>query len=138
VPFVGFDPIWGIPVNTVAIGQKLRSPFFYLYRYPGSQRKAMKRMIAGVILVGMALPMFADDPAAHVKLPEGKGQRETARICSGCHAIDTVVTERHDRAEWQKLVDAMAARGADGTDEELRIVVDYLTKNFGPKESSGK
>jgi hypothetical protein len=97
----------------------------------------MKRLIAGAILLGMALPAFADDPAAG-KLPEGKGQKETARICTGCHTIDTVITERHDRVDWQKLVDAMAARGADGTDEELKIIVDYLTRNFGPKESSSK
>jgi cytochrome c5 len=98
----------------------------------------MKRIIVGAILLGVALPMFGDDPAAHPKLPEGKGQQETARICTGCHTIDTVITERHDRMEWQKLVDAMAARGADGTDDDLKLIVDYLTKNFGPKESSGK
>src|ERR1700761_6439750 len=97
----------------------------------------MRRLIAGAILLGMAIPALADDPAA-AKLPEGKGQKETARICTGCHTIDTVITERHDRAEWQKLVDTMASRGADGTDEELKLIVDYLTKNFGPKDTAGK
>jgi cytochrome c5 len=98
----------------------------------------MKGIIAGIVAVAVSLPAFGDDPSIHDKLPDGKGKQETARVCTGCHTIDTVVTERHDKAEWQKLVDAMAARGADGTDEELKLIVDYLARNFGPKESSGK
>jgi hypothetical protein len=45
------------------------------------------------------------------------------------------VNVRHDRPGWQKVVDDMAARGADGSDMELKTIVDYLTKYFGPKAS---
>ena len=98
----------------------------------------MKGVIAGIVAVIVSLPALGQDSATHDKLPDGKGKQETARVCTGCHTIETVTTERHDKAEWQKLVDAMAARGADGSDEELKLIVDYLAKNFGPKESSGK
>ena len=33
---------------------------------------------------------------------------------------------------WQSLADDMRSRGADGTDEEFKTVVTYLTKYFGP------
>jgi mono/diheme cytochrome c family protein len=96
----------------------------------------MRQLIVGMMIGGLALCAFGQTPPAKNKLPEGKGQQETARICTACHTIDNVVTQRHDRAGWQKLVDDMAARGADGTDEQLALIVDYLTKNFTPKPSS--
>lgn len=68
-------------------------------------------------------------------LPDGKGKQETARICSACHGLETVTTERHDKAGWQNVVDDMVSRGADGTDAELKLVVDYLAKYFGPKST---
>jgi hypothetical protein len=98
----------------------------------------MKGTITGIVFVAMSLPAFGNDTPVHDKLPEDKGKQETARVCTGCHTIDTVITERHDRVGWQKVVDTMASRGADGTDEELKLIVDYLTKNFGPKESTNK
>jgi hypothetical protein len=98
----------------------------------------MKRAILAMIVGGLSLCASGETPSVGSKLPEGKGSQETARVCSGCHTIDTVVSERHDRAEWQKLVDEMVARGADGTDAELKDIVDYLAKYFGPKASGDK
>lgn len=37
------------------------------------------------------------------------------------------------RATWQQVVDEMVAGGAEGSDEELQLVVDYLTEHFGPR-----
>jgi competence ComEA-like helix-hairpin-helix protein len=33
---------------------------------------------------------------------------------------------------WGKEVDEMVAKGANGTDEEIEQVIDYLAANFGP------
>jgi competence protein ComEA len=96
----------------------------------------MSRVVVGLMIAGTALCASGQTSPATNKLPDGKGQQETARICTACHTIDNVVSERHDRAGWQKLVDDMAARGADGTDQQFALIVDYLTKNFGPKPSN--
>lgn len=98
----------------------------------------MREVIAGTVLGALSLCAIAQTSPANSKLPEDKGQQETARICTACHTIDTVVTQQHDKAGWQKLVDDMAARGADGTDAQLALIVDYLTKHFGPKTPSTK
>lgn len=98
----------------------------------------MRKAIVGTILAGLALCASGQTPPSVSKLPEGKGRQETEQICTACHTIDTVVSERHDKAGWQKVVDDMAMRGAGGTDEQLALVVDYLTKHFGPKTSSKK
>jgi len=69
------------------------------------------------------------------KLPDGEGKEVTERVCSACHGIETVVTERHTKAEWQKVSEDMVARGADATSGDVTVIVEYLTKNFGPKAS---
>lgn len=79
-------------------------------------------------------------PAVHSqvsnsKLPETSGKATVQRMCGRCHPIDMVTNERHDRAGWSSIVQAMVARGATGTDEEIRQVIDYLTANFAPQSA---
>jgi hypothetical protein len=102
----------------------------------GAEEMQIRKLILGLMIAAVALCASGQTSPAGNKLPAGKGQPETARICTACHTIDTVVSQRHDRAGWQKLVDDMASRGADGTDEQFALIVDYLTKNFGPTSSS--
>ena len=93
-------------------------------------------MHRGTLLAAMAVLTFcvlAMAQSGENKLPEGVGKQVTERVCSACHGIDIVVTERHDRAEWQKVIDDMANRGADATDAEFKAILEYLTKYFGPK-----
>lgn len=90
-------------------------------------------VIAGLIVRGLGAAQSAD-----IKLPEGEGKQVTERVCSACHGIESVVSERHNKNEWQKVVDDMASRGADATDAELKQIVEYLTKYFAPKTSSSK
>ena len=73
-------------------------------------------------------------PAA---LPDGRGKAEFLRICSGCHAAaDAAQAPRRSRERWQQVVDDMVVRGAEGSDAELKLVVDYLTEHFGPSSGS--
>jgi cytochrome c5 len=100
----------------------------------------MSRVPAGIIKVFIfvpALSFWSISPAQspEIKLPEGEGKQVTERVCAACHGIDTVVSERHTKAEWQRISDDMVSRGADATDEDVKTIVDYLTKNFGPKAS---
>lgn len=88
---------------------------------------------AGLMVVALGAAQSADN-----KLPEGDGKQVTERVCSACHGIDSVVSERHNKGEWQKVVDDMASRGADATDAEFKQIVEYLTKYFGPKTPSAK
>jgi competence protein ComEA len=64
-------------------------------------------------------------------LPPGKGKEIVERMCSSCHALKVVTSKRASPAQWSQLVDQMVSRGAEGTDEEVETVVEYLAKNFG-------
>jgi len=64
-------------------------------------------------------------------LPEGTGRAEFQHICSACHGLDTVTSQRMSRAEWAGVVNDMVSRGAQGTQGDLDNVVTYLSTNFG-------
>ena len=71
-------------------------------------------------------------------LPDGPGKPVVAKICAGSHAVSVAVSKRAAREEWERTVDQMLSRGASGTDEEIDLVIDYLTANFGPAKESAK
>ena len=91
-----------------------------------------------MVTAGLMVACLGAAQSADNKLPEDEGKQVTERVCSACHGIDSVVSERHNKGEWQKVVDDMASRGADATDAEFKQIVEYLTKYFGPKTSSAK
>ena len=68
----------------------------------------------------------ADDP-----FPDGPGKAILMKICTQCHSADPVASLRRTRDEWKDTVDAMKGYGAEATDEDLGIILDYLVKNFG-------
>jgi competence ComEA-like helix-hairpin-helix protein len=65
------------------------------------------------------------------KLPEGTGKAVVKKVCTGCHEIGTVVGSRRTRIGWERNVDDMVSRGAEGSDEDMGAVVEYLTTFFG-------
>jgi|SRR5579863_1596865 hypothetical protein len=88
-----------------------------------------------VAIVGLIFSSLGPGQPLDPKLPAGEGKEVTERVCSACHGIDIVASERHNKAEWQKVTDDMVARGADATDAEVKTIVEYLAKYFGPKPS---
>lgn len=65
------------------------------------------------------------------ELPDGKGKEAVQKICSNCHDVTTVTGARRTRKGWEQNVDDMVTRGAEGSEQELQAVVDYLTKFYG-------
>jgi mono/diheme cytochrome c family protein len=68
-------------------------------------------------------------------LPDGKGKAEFIHNCTACHRADLVTRVKKTPEEWRKSVDEMAARGTDGSKEDLDNVVLYLVTNFGTDKS---
>jgi cytochrome c oxidase cbb3-type subunit 3 len=60
------------------------------------------------------------------------------KVCGACHPVETVTGQPRTRAQWQESINAMVARGAKGTDEELAAILDYLTAQFGPASAGGR
>ena len=81
---------------------------------------------ACTILCGLSL----SNQALGQALPDGKGKAEFVHNCTACHLASMVVAARKTPDDWRKSVDEMAARGTDGTKEDLDNVVLYLDKYF--------
>jgi quinoprotein glucose dehydrogenase len=87
----------------------------------------------------MARPVLSTGAAVNAELPEGGGKAMVQRMCVGCHGAGTFIQLRMSRQEWQAEVADMVARGATGSADEIRVVVDYLAKYLeGPARDNRK
>jgi YVTN family beta-propeller protein len=66
------------------------------------------------------------------KLPEGEGRSIIAQKCNVCHDLQRTLAFARPREQWQNVVEAMGRRGAPLAPQEVPVVVNYLTKYFGP------
>jgi competence protein ComEA len=66
------------------------------------------------------------------QFPDGPGKETTLQICGNCHAPDVIMGHRQGRDEWTSTIQKMIESGAEGTADQFKAVLDYLTKNFGP------
>jgi hypothetical protein len=52
--------------------------------------------------------------------------------CTACHTLDRVRSQRLTSEEWRGTIAGMISEGIALTDEEVDLVVAYLTTHFGP------
>jgi competence protein ComEA len=88
----------------------------------------MKSFALGV----MAL-LITGSVASAQEMPDGPGKDVMKRMCSNCHALEVITSERKTRNRWANTVDVMVARGATGTSDEIDQVINYLATHFAPK-----
>jgi competence ComEA-like helix-hairpin-helix protein len=70
-------------------------------------------------------------------LPPGDGQAIVEQKCANCHAVKVITAKKASKQQWSTIIDQMITRGADVPDDDIEILVDYLTKNFGPAAEEG-
>ena len=91
----------------------------------------MRTLCPILFVLGIAvLPMAAQN------LPAGPAKETFENVCSQCHGLDIIVSEKHTKAEWKALVNTMANYGASAKDEEFDAIIDYLAKNFGKADTA--
>jgi cytochrome c5 len=79
-------------------------------------------------------PQDAPDPVVLGSLPEGPGRETTALVCTQCHAIGMVTSQKHTRAEWDDVITRMVDDfGLAASDDERSEIAAYLTAEFGKK-----
>jgi cytochrome c5 len=52
--------------------------------------------------------------------------------CTRCHTLDRVQTASKSLAQWQITVERMRAKGAELTDDEVQVLIEYLADTYGP------
>jgi mono/diheme cytochrome c family protein len=92
----------------------------------------MQRVLLAALGLAAALAAHADE--SQVVLKEGPGRDVVAANCSMCHSLDYIPMNSVflDRKGWEGSVNKMIkAMGAPIKSEDVPVIVDYLTRNYG-------
>lgn len=77
-----------------------------------------------VLLASLSLPV------AWGQLPGSGGREAAIRVCSGCHEFERSISLRQDRDGWKATVNKMIGLGADPSESDFGLIVDYLAANY--------
>src|SRR5215831_16699282 len=85
----------------------------------------------GAFLLGVALVILAQAPdgaAPNSKGPDAVAANLVNTVCASCHSLDRVKNKTADKDGWTATVARMKEKGAELTDEQVSVVVDFLTR----------
>lgn len=102
----------------------------YLTKNFGKEAAAAKETVPA--------PEAAPGPKAATDdgLIDAPGKDVVVKACTSCHGADNFNTKVHTKDEWKAVVDTMIGYGAEITDEQSEVIVNYLVKNYG-KQAAG-
>src|SRR5579872_7179408 len=89
-----------------------------------------------VVAAGLFGAIVSAAPAIAQELPPGDGRDVVQSVCTQCHGIDVIVSQRRTPDEWKDVVSEMAGNGASLTDDQFATVVKYLSTALAPQGST--
>lgn len=51
--------------------------------------------------------------------------------CSPCHSLDWPRSKKMSKEEWASIIDRMKSNGLSISDEDSKVILEYLSKEFG-------
>ena len=104
-----------------------------LHHSVGDQPKnRIRRMKLSLILASVLLPLAASARAD--EFAPGPEHDQVAKACTACHVAAQVTAQHKSAEEWCETVNRMISNGAKVRDEDVKEIVAYLAKNYGPFE----
>lgn len=97
------------------------------------QMRKFNLLLVACALVSVILMRAQENPQGPAK-GKGKADPMVALVntaCVACHNLDRVNNKKADSAGWGATVARMKGVGANVTDEQVPLLVDYLVKNAG-------
>jgi len=102
---------------------------------------------AGAAAAAPATPAPAQTPSAApsgapaaanapVVLPDGDGKAIATENCQACHKLTNLTKAHKSLDDWKDTVQTMIDRGANVPPDKVDVLVQYLAKNFGPKDAA--
>lgn len=85
------------------------------------------RILFLLILLTLPTAVVADS-----ELPEGKGKDAVENTCTDCHSLQRITNQRLNEEGWNGIVREMIENGASINPDDIKVIVNYLAKNFGP------
>jgi len=108
------------------------------FALPNVDRKPLPVSVTKAVAAGAAARLGLPEVGGFmpVALPAGGAQALVEKTCgAGCHSIEVVTSQRMSGTEWNAVVETMVARGAQASDAEVKLIVEYLAKTLGHVEA---
>ena len=91
----------------------------------------MKKLFLNVAASLVALVILAQAPDGAAQGPAGPDAVPTNlvnAVCASCHTLDRVKNKVADKDAWTDTVTRMKEKGAGLTDQQVPVVIEYLTR----------
>ncbi|MCX5722210.1 MAG: c-type cytochrome [Nitrospirae bacterium] len=94
--------------------------------------------VVAIGLLGLAMLLFGRAGAAPGDQAGWSARAEGLVLarCGICHSTDLIAQQRLDRSRWQATVGKMVHWGAELSEEEAALVVEFLAERFHPAASA--
>ena len=93
-------------------------------------------ILEGVVFLCLVSATGSQTTRENTQLPSGPGKQLVQNVCSQCHEIEMVTTQRFSEEKWGQVVNLMVSRGARLSDDQIAAVVTYLANNLGKADAS--
>ncbi|MGA2119089.1 MAG: pyrroloquinoline quinone-dependent dehydrogenase [Bryobacteraceae bacterium] len=91
---------------------------------------AVSRAVAAAAAARRGVPKVG--PFAPAVLPPGGARALVDKTCgTGCHALEVVTSQHKVPADWNAVVQNMVARGAQVSEADVKVIVEYLSRTLG-------
>src|SRR5213075_415700 len=91
------------------------------------------------LVFGSFVYIAAAVAAAGQETAANKGEQVMSGSCLNCHDIRPIQITALDKDGWNGIVDAMIDRGANVDKTDVPVLVDYLSRVYGPlPDGAGK
>jgi phage terminase large subunit-like protein len=97
-----------------------------------SVQKLFLSVAASILFVALVILAQALDGAAQGPAdPDAVATNLVNTVCASCHTLDRVKNKVADKEAWTATVTRMKEKGAGLTDQQVPLVVEYLTRAAG-------
>ena len=98
-------------------------------------RKLFPTVAASLLFIALVILAQAPDGAVPAGKAPGGPDAAVANVvntvCASCHTLERVNDKKADKDGWTTTVNRMKEKGANLTDEQVPVVVDYLARTAG-------
>jgi competence protein ComEA len=87
--------------------------------------------LAGALAIAFAFRVTGGITGhAQDQLPDAPGKDQVVNVCGKCHEPQRVAALRLTREGWEEVIAKMVSLGAKASDDDLKLITDYLADNF--------
>jgi competence ComEA-like helix-hairpin-helix protein len=74
-----------------------------------------------------AVPSGPQEPRS---VDTARSEAIVTRVCGTCHEWERIGDSRRTKAQWEELIDDMIGRGANGSEDDYKAILDYALRRY--------